>query len=198
MEFTLEANPEYIDDTFLSICAQHGVNRLSIGVQSFEEGLLRRMNRSHDAAQIEAAIARPRAHGIENLSIDLIYGLPGQTLDMWLAELQKATALPITHISLYSLTIEENTAFDAWVFWRWTMSWNIRCTQRRSMICAHMASFSMKWQTLPGIRRYPRHNLVYWHYEDFHGIGCGASGKAATGPLRQHPFPAALSERGPL
>ena len=95
----------------LSICARHGVNRLSIGVQSFEEGLLRRMNRSHDAAQIEAAIARARAHGIENLSIDLIYGLPGQTLDMWLADLQKATALPITHISLYSLTIEENSAF---------------------------------------------------------------------------------------
>ncbi|MFR9256822.1 MAG: hypothetical protein ACLVJ6_15740 [Merdibacter sp.] len=153
------------------MCARHGVNRLSIGVQSFE-GLLRRMNRSHDAAQIEAAIARARAH-YRGLSIDLIYGLPGRALDMWLADLQKAAALPM-RTSLYSLTIEENSAFGRMGVLAADDDWNIRCTQRRSMICAHMASFSMKWQTLLGIRRY-RHNLVYWHYEDFHGIGCGAS-----------------------
>ena len=181
MEFTLEANPEYIDDTFLSICARHGVNRLSIGVQSFEKDLLRRMNRSHDAAQIEEASARARAHGIENLSIDLIYGLPGQTLDMWLADLQKATALPITHISLYSLTIEENSAFgrmgvlaadDELEYQMYAAA--IDDLRAHGFVQSEVANFARN-------QAVSRHNLVYWHYEDFHGIGCGASGKRPQG-----------------
>jgi len=108
-EVTLEANPDDVDDRFVALLRRNGVNRVSLGVQTFDDRLLRRLHRRHDGAQARRAVECLTAGGVSNLSIDLIYGLPGQTLAQWEADLDAAFALPVTHLSAYSLMFEEGT-----------------------------------------------------------------------------------------
>jgi oxygen-independent coproporphyrinogen III oxidase len=114
-EITLEANPDDLDVDQLSIFRNAGINRLSIGIQSFHEPHLKWMNRQHNAAQSEKCFYDARNAGFENISIDLIYALPSPNHDLWLSDLKKAVMMRPEHISSYCLTIEPKTAFGNWV-----------------------------------------------------------------------------------
>ena len=111
VEITLEANPGTIDRERLRNFREAGVNRLSLGVQSFDDDMLRRLGRVHDAAQARHAFRDARLAGFGNIGIDLIHGLPGQTLSGWREELRQALSLSPEHISVYGLTVEEGTPF---------------------------------------------------------------------------------------
>ncbi len=108
-EITIECNPDDIDNTFADALRGWPVNRVSIGIQSFSDERLRFLHRRHTAAQAHEAVARVRAAGITNISIDLMFGFPGQTLAQWQYDIEEALALEADHISAYSLTYEEGT-----------------------------------------------------------------------------------------
>lgn len=108
-EITLEANPDSATPELLEAASALGVNRLSLGVQSLDDGLLSRLGRAHDAAQARAAFAAARSAGFANIGLDLIFGLPGQSVEHWLATLRQAVALGPEHLSCYGLTVEPGT-----------------------------------------------------------------------------------------
>ncbi len=110
-EVTLEANPEDITFDKIKAYADVGINRVSIGVQAFDDALLPRLGRNHTALKAEESVELVHKAGISNISIDLMYDLPMQTLSSWENSLKKAAALPITHLSLYNLTLEPHTVF---------------------------------------------------------------------------------------
>ncbi len=114
-EITLECNPDDLSIQYLETLKTCGINRLSIGIQSFFEDDLVFMNRAHSAAEAEAAIGLSKEMGFDNITIDLIYGSPTTTMERWQSNVQKALAYGIPHISAYCLTIEEKTVFDHWV-----------------------------------------------------------------------------------
>jgi len=114
-EITLEANPDDLTIEKLKKLKEAGINRLSIGIQSFFDEDLERMNRSHNATQAIQAVENAKSEGIENISIDLIYGLPNLTLEKWKYNLGQAFKLDAPHLSAYCLTIEEKTAFSAFL-----------------------------------------------------------------------------------
>ena len=108
-EFTMEANPEQLTQEYLRSLRELGINRLSIGVQSFNDEILRLLNRRHTAAEAVTAVNNAAEAGFTNLSIDLIYDIAFRTKEMWESDLRTALSLPICHLSAYSLTVEENT-----------------------------------------------------------------------------------------
>ena len=109
-EITLEANPDDLSDEKLRQLFSIGINRLSIGIQSFHDNDLRFMNRAHDSFQASTVVSKARNAGFENLSIDLIYGLPDSTDERWIMNIEKALELNVEHLSCYSLTVEPRTA----------------------------------------------------------------------------------------
>ena len=111
VEITLEANPDDLDSSFLEEIKKAGINRLSIGTQSFQDNNLKMMNRRHNSLQSETAVKRAREIGFDNISIDLIYGLPNQGLEEWKFNIEKAISLNVQHISAYHLTYHEGTVF---------------------------------------------------------------------------------------
>jgi oxygen-independent coproporphyrinogen-3 oxidase len=113
LEITVEANPGEVDLAGLAALHAHGVNRLSLGAQSFDDRLLRALGRNHDAAAIPAAVAAARAAGIPNLSLDLMFGIPGQEMDDWRRSVDACVALGPEHVSAYALTVERATPFGA-------------------------------------------------------------------------------------
>src|SRR5205085_3754417 len=112
-EITVEANPGEIGDAQARALRSAGVNRLSLGVQAFQDRLLRAIGRNHDAVAAPAALAAARAAGLTTISCDLMYGLPGQTMDDWRQSVEALIALGPDHVSAYALTIERGTAFGA-------------------------------------------------------------------------------------
>ncbi len=110
-EITLEANPEDIDETSLLLWKSLGINRLSIGIQSFQNEYLHWMNRNHTSEASIKCVALAQKNGFDNISIDLIYGLPTLSADQWQSEIQTALSLNVPHISSYCLTVEEKTVF---------------------------------------------------------------------------------------
>ena len=114
-EITLESNPDDIDSSSVQSWVSVGINRLSIGIQSFDENVLKWMNRAHSVSQSFQAIEIAKREGISNITIDLMYGLPGLSLNDWEQQIDMALKLNIQHISAYCLTIEKNTVLDAWV-----------------------------------------------------------------------------------
>lgn len=113
-EWTVECNPDDLDKAKLEELRGLGFNRLSIGVQSFFERDLKIMNRSHHAAQAEASVRLASARGFDQITLDLIYGIPGQTVAGWEENIEKALSLPVNHLSAYHLTFEPGTVFDHW------------------------------------------------------------------------------------
>ena len=112
-EITLEGNPGTLTVEKLRAYRAAGVNRLSLGAQSFDDGLLRSLGRIHTAAQTVEAVKMARAEGFSNINLDLMYGLPGQTMGQWVDTLDRAIALEVRHISAYSLIVEEGTPMAA-------------------------------------------------------------------------------------
>jgi oxygen-independent coproporphyrinogen-3 oxidase len=178
VEWTVEANPEDIDDRVLAILRNAGVNRLSLGVQSFDDQKLNRFERGHSGDEAVAVIEQVAAQ-IPNLSIDLIFGCPGESLRVWQSDLDTALALPISHLSTYSLTFEKGTSF-----------WNRRrrgqltpVTEslevemfnltRQKIVSQGMPQYEISSFARPGMRC--RHNIVYWEGRGWFAAGPGAA-----------------------
>ena len=177
IEITLEANPGTAEaDKFLGFRAA-GVNRLSIGVQSFQSQHLQALGRIHDGEQAVRAVAMAQAAGFERINIDLMHGLPEQTVEEALADLRQALDLGVSHLSWYQLTIEPNT-----VFYRQPPPlpaeealWDIQqagllLLQQHGFNQYEVSAFAREGQQC-------RHNLNYWQFGDYLGIGAGAHGK---------------------
>lgn len=113
-EFTFELNPDDCEETYLSDLKNLGVNRLSIGIQSFDEDVLQFMNRAHTQKQSDECVRIAKKTGFEKISVDLIYGIPNVDSDYWLKTIEKALELGVDHVSAYCLTIEEGTVFGVW------------------------------------------------------------------------------------
>ena len=176
-EITLEANPGATDNARLADYRQAGVNRLSIGVQSLSALQLERLGRIHDPAGARAAVAAARAAGFDNLNLDLMFALPGQTLDEALADLESLIALGPEHISYYQLTLEPNTAFYAQPpeLPDVDLAADIAVQGRRLLCAEGYCQYEVSAYARPGRRC--RHNLNYWRFGDYLGIGAGAHGK---------------------
>ena len=176
-EITLEANPGTVDERHFADYYAAGVNRLSIGVQSFAADALASLGRIHSPQQAEAAFALARSIGFKRINLDLLFGLPGQTLDQGLADLGRAIALEPEHLSWYQLTIEPNTEFhsrppalpddeqivDLYDAGRWALAQH------------GYTQYEVSAYAKPGEQC--RHNRNYWEFGDYLGIGAGAHGK---------------------
>jgi oxygen-independent coproporphyrinogen-3 oxidase len=176
-EITLEANPGTVDEQRFTGFRQAGINRLSVGVQSFSSPLLARIGRIHDGAQSQRAVEAARNAGFDNFNLDLMYGLPGQSVDAALADIATAIELQPRHISLYQLTLEPNTAFA-----------HSPPALPDDEVCWDMQTAGIDLLARHGYARYEvsayasagavsRHNLNYWQFGDYLGIGAGAHGK---------------------
>jgi putative oxygen-independent coproporphyrinogen III oxidase len=175
-EITLEANPGTFERERFRAFRAAGVTRLSVGVQSFDDAMLHAIGRVHDAAQARAAVAEAR-EAFDTFNIDLMYALPGQTLEQLNADLDTALAFAPPHLSIYHLTIEANTAFA-----------NAPPALPDSDLASDMLDLITSRTTAAGLARYEVsafarsghrcvHNLNYWQFGDYLGIGAGAHGK---------------------
>ncbi len=182
VEITLEANPNDADEKRLREIAAAGVNRLSLGVQSFDDDALKFLGRDHDAASARRAIARVQDI-FATSTFDLIYGRPGQSDDDWRAELSEGLRFAPAHLSLYQLTIEPGTAFARQVAQgRWAPADDARQARHYEIAqdmtkAAGLSAYEISNHAKPG--RESRHNLIYWRYQDYIGIGPGAHGRLA-------------------
>lgn len=176
-EITLEANPGTVDESRFQGLRAAGVNRLSIGVQSFQAHQLQRLGRIHDPAQAVRAIERARQAGFDNFNIDLMHGLPGQSEADALADLDRAIELAPSHLSWYQLTIEPNTEFyrrppelpvDDTL-------WAIQEAGQARLHDAGFTQYEVSAYARDGMAC--QHNLNYWGYGDYLGLGPGAHGK---------------------
>ncbi|WP_428311023.1 radical SAM family heme chaperone HemW [Hydrocarboniphaga sp.] len=177
IEITLEANPGAVDEAHFRDYRAAGVNRLSIGVQSMDAAQLRRLGRIHDPAAVHSAVAVARRAGFDNLNLDLMFALPQQTPAEADADLAAALALEPEHLSYYQLTLEPNTEFaarppplpaddDAW-------------TMQQQGVARLAAAGFTRYEVSAYARagRRARHNLNYWRFGDYLGIGAGAHAK---------------------
>lgn len=177
-EVTLEANPDDLHPEYTKTIRELGVNRLSIGIQSFDEAILRSLNRAHDAASAEKCISVAREAGFSNMSIDLIYAIPGLTDELWMDTVRKAINLEPTHISAYSLTIEEKTAFGRWAArGKITPVTDDYSASQLGMLITELEAagfhqYEVSNFALPGY--YSRHNSSYWRQLPYLGIGPSA------------------------
>lgn len=177
IEITLEANPGTFEQNKFADYRLAGINRLSIGVQSFNPTHLEALGRIHDGREALTAIDMARRAGFDNLNIDLMHGLPGQRLEQAIADIDQAIELGPEHLSWYQLTLEPNTVFysrpptlpEDEVLWDIQEAGQARLAQRG------YAQYEVSAYAQPG--RQARHNLNYWQYGDFVGIGAGAHGK---------------------
>jgi putative oxygen-independent coproporphyrinogen III oxidase len=184
IEVTLEANPTSVESSRFAALRQAGVNRLSLGVQALDDRALRFLGRGHDAAEALAAIALAERH-FARYSFDLIYARPEQTLPQWQAELARAVALAGDHLSVYQLTIEAGTAFAAahargdWVLPEEELAGDLFEATQDALAKAGLAAYEISNHARPDGEC--RHNLTYWRYGDYVGIGPGAHGRVAVG-----------------
>ncbi|MEN6520647.1 MAG: radical SAM family heme chaperone HemW [Armatimonadota bacterium] len=180
IEATIEANPGTINSQSVAELRSAGFNRLSIGIQSFNDSILARIGRIHTAEQAKDAFYMGRSGGFDNISIDLMYALPGQSVLEWQRTLDSALTLSPEHISLYELTVEEGTIFG-----------NLRkkCMLQLPDEDQQIEMYAVAIETLAsaGYERYEisnfaipgrrsRHNMTYWRNEPYYGFGAGASG----------------------
>lgn len=180
VEVTLEANPGTIERGRFEGYAAAGVNRVSLGAQSFADSQLRALGRIHSPGEIEAAVLDLRHAGLQNFNLDLMYGLPQQSLAESLADLNAAIALGPSHLSHYQLTLEPGTAFyhrppplpddDT------TLEMQLAC--QAALGAAGFTQYEVSAYARPGRRC--RHNMTYWTFGDYVGIGAGAHGKVTT------------------
>ena len=187
-EITLETNPGTVEHGRFDGYLAAGVNRISFGVQSFDDDKLKRLGRIHSANEAEAAVKSAQDAGYANINLDLMYALPQQTLDGALADVDRAVALQPTHVSHYQLTLEPNTAFaanppplpdddHAWAMQE-------ACEER--LATAGYGQYEISAYAQPDRRC--AHNLNYWRFGDYLGIGAGAHDKlsdAARGQVRR-------------
>lgn len=193
-EITLEANPNGIDTAWLAAARATGVNRLSIGAQTFDRKGLRVLGRQHEATDVLTALGQARAAGFDNLSLDLIFGWPGQTLDQWrsdLATLLEIPGGPPEHCSLYSLIVEPGTPMaDAVTRGVLTVVDDDDAADLYETAMAVLAKAGWthyeiaNWAREPGYAA--RHNLVYWRNGAYEAFGAGAHGRIGNVRFMNH------------
>lgn len=177
-EFTIEVNPDDVTQEFANRIVALGINRVSMGVQSFVDSELKLINRRHDAKGAVQAVETLKAAGISNISIDLIYGLPTQTLDSWLYSVAEAIKLNVKHISAYSLSYEEGTAL-------YVLRERGKITECDEDDCVKMYDLLVVMLREAGFLHYEisnfaqsqfysRHNSNYWNKTPYLGLGCSA------------------------
>src|SRR3990172_12917153 len=176
-EVTLEANPGTVELERFRGFRQAGINRLSIGIQSFEPEKLRALGRIHGPEEALRAAQAARAAGFENFNLDLMFGLPGQTVEQALADVRTAIELGPTHISAYQLTVEPNTLFHARPpkLPDDDTIWEMQQTIQDLLAENGFKQYEVSAYARPGYEC--RHNLNYWTFGDYLGIGAGAHGK---------------------
>ncbi|WP_281645311.1 radical SAM family heme chaperone HemW [Parendozoicomonas sp. Alg238-R29] len=189
MEITMEANPGTFEQERFNGFRNVGINRLSIGIQSFDDKCLKELGRIHSGDEAQRAMAMARAAGFENINLDLMHGLPGQSEAMAMDDLAKAIALKPEHLSWYQLTVEPNTVF-------WTKPpklpeddtlWSIQENGQAFLAKHGYQQYEVSAYSQEG--KQSRHNLNYWQFGDFIGIGAGAHGKITdltTGTIRRN------------
>jgi oxygen-independent coproporphyrinogen-3 oxidase len=177
-EFSVEANPDTLDDTRVAVLADHGVTRVSLGAQSFQPHLLAVLERAHSPAEVPRAVAAVRRR-IAQVSLDLIFGVPGQTEAEWRADLARALALGPDHLSTYGLTYEKGTPL-----WKRRARGQVRPLGEEAELALYSAAidtleaagfehYEISSFARPGRRC--RHNQVYWANEAYFGFGMGAA-----------------------
>ncbi len=182
LEVTLETNPGTVEHGPFADYLRAGVNRLSFGVQSFDDGCLARLGRIHSSTDAERAIKAAQDAGFANLNLDLMYALPGQTLAMAEADVARAIALQPTHLSHYQLTLEPNTLFAAQPPPNLPddeLGWDMQEHCQARMAEAGFIQYEVSAYAQPG--KQCLHNLNYWQFGDYLGIGAGAHGKLTLG-----------------
>ncbi|MEP3723095.1 MAG: radical SAM family heme chaperone HemW, partial [Parasphingorhabdus sp.] len=191
-EITLEANPSSVEAARFADLAEAGVNRVSLGLQSLDNQTLEFLGRAHDVDEGLAALATAQQK-FDRVSFDLIYARPGQSLENWRAELERALSFGTGHMSLYQLTIEPGTRFETLV-------------RKGDLIpadddhCADLFELTQQIMRTAGLPAYEisnharpgqesRHNLTYWRYEDYVGVGPGAHGRRLNSATERHKKP---------
>lgn len=186
-EITLEANPDDLTPEYVAMLRQQPINRISMGIQTFQEETLNLLHRRHTATQAIEAFRRCREAGFQNISIDLMYGLPGETFETWKEDLQQAIALRPEHISAYHLIYEEDT-----VLWKLReqhqveeadedLSVSLFSTLIEQLSEAGYQHYEISNFCLPGL--HSRHNSSYWTGKKY--LGCGPSAHSFNGVSRQ-------------
>jgi oxygen-independent coproporphyrinogen-3 oxidase len=177
-EVTLETNPGTIEHGRFAAYRAAGINRVSFGVQSFDDTALQRIGRIHGAEEARRAVREAQDAGLDNLNIDLMYALPGQDLDGALRDVAEAVALAPAHVSHYQLTLEPNTLFAAKppTLPDDDAAWAMQEACQHALAAAGYAQYEVSAYAKDGRRC--RHNLAYWSFADYLGIGAGAHGKA--------------------
>ena len=184
IEITLEANPTSVEAAKMAAFRQAGITRVSLGVQAMDDASLRFLGREHSAAEALAALDAVRAQ-FDNVSFDLIYARPEQDLAAWQAELARAIALKPSHLSLYQLTIEPTTPFYArhargdFALPDEDGAADLYDATQTILGAAGLPAYEVSNHARPGHEC--RHNLVYWRYQDYLGIGPGAHGRLSDG-----------------
>jgi oxygen-independent coproporphyrinogen-3 oxidase len=196
VEFAIEVNPGNISKEKLEVIKASGVNRLSIGVQAFQDDLLKAIGRTHGEKDIYETISLVRKFGFENISIDLMFGLPNQTVAMFKETLKKAIELEVPHFSAYSLKVEQKT-----VFYQLQRKGNLSLPTEDDEVA--MYDLLIDRLTNQGYNHYEisnfgkrgyesKHNLTYWNNQEYYGIGAGAHGYVAgnryanVGPIKKY------------
>lgn len=180
IEITLEANPGTLEHGRFLGYRQAGINRLSLGIQSFHLPQLKALGRIHDGQQALAAVDEAVRAGFDNFNIDLMHGLPDQTPELALADLDQAIALSSAHLSWYQLTIEPNTAFHSHppLLPQEETLWDIQDLGHERLESAGFRRYEIS--AYAADNRRSRHNLNYWQFGDYLGIGAGAHGKISA------------------
>lgn len=180
IEFSMEANPGTTDLEKLTVMREGGVNRLSFGVQAFQNELLTGIGRIHDTDDVYRSLENARKAGFTNMSIDLMFGLPNQTLEMLSESVSRALELQLPHYSIYSLKVEENTLFHT-LYHKNQLplpseeeELNMYLLLMDRMKQAGYKQYEISNFAKPGFES--RHNMAYWLNEDYYGLGAGAHG----------------------
>ena len=177
IEVTLEANPGTFEQEKFNAFKDAGVNRLSIGVQSFNDSHLKTLGRIHDKQQALTAIETAKNTGFNNINLDLMFGLPQQTIQQALDDVKIACEFNLSHISHYQLTIEENTYFHKHspVLPENDLIWEMQTLCQSTLTDNNYSQYEISAYSKP--EKQCLHNLNYWHFGDYIGIGAGAHGK---------------------
>ncbi|MEC9484323.1 MAG: radical SAM family heme chaperone HemW [Candidatus Izemoplasma sp.] len=177
-EYTIECNPEDISTTFIETIKDYGINRVSLGVQSFDNRILTKMRRTHNTNMIDNALSLLRKHRINNVSIDLIFAYPGQTLKMVLNDLDQAIKYEVNHLSYYALILEDKTILNHQVTHNQERVIDeetealMYTKVREKLIDAGYAHYEISNFAKPGYTS--KHNMLYWTDQNYIGLGVGA------------------------
>ena len=187
-EFTIEVNPDDVTYDYIKECITFGINRVSMGIQSFVDEELKIINRRHDSSQAIKAIETIKSAGISNISIDLIYGLPLQTIESWIYSVRKAIEMNVPHISCYNLCYEEGTTL-----YKMRDMGEIKecdedtCIEMYDILVNMLADADFEHYEISNFAKrgyYSRHNSNYWNLTPY--LGLGASAHSFDGSIRRY------------